>query len=96
MEELAGLRGNTFEGVFFTEEPAPPTAQPLGQVKIEISRQNSNLLEVKSQLARQARAKGANVIAGFTYGQRAHRGLRLLALKWDTESWHGEGLAIRM
>lgn len=96
MEELNGLRGNTFEGIFFTEQPPPPGAQSLGPVKIEISRQNSNLLEVKTHLAQQARALGANAVAGFNYGQRAHRGLRLLALKWDTESWHGEGQAVRL
>jgi hypothetical protein len=96
MEQWQGLRGNSFEGVFFTEEQPPAGAQMLGRVQAEISRQNSNLMEVKSRLAQQARSKGANAVAAFTYGQRAHKGLKLLAFRWDTESWHGDGLAIRL
>jgi hypothetical protein len=96
MEEKGGLRGNTFEGIFFSEQAPPPGARRLGRVTVEISRQNSNLLEVKARLAQQARAKGANAVAGFVYGQRAHRGLRLLTHRWDTESWHGGGEAVRL
>jgi hypothetical protein len=96
MEEKSGLTGNTFEQVFFSEQPPPPGAERLGPVRVEISRQNSNLLEVKSLLAQKARSMGANAIAGFIYGQRAHRGLKLLAFKWDSESWYGEGEAIRL
>jgi hypothetical protein len=81
--------GNFFEGVFFTE--ASPNARLLGPVHVEISRQNSNLFEVKAQLAAQVRSRGGNALVNFRYGQRAHRGLKLLAFKWDTESWHGEG-----
>ena len=43
-----------------------------GRLQAEISRQNSNLTEVKNELAWQATAKRANVIQRFEYGQRAH------------------------
>jgi len=62
---------------------------------VEISRQNSNLTEVKRELAREAADAGATVIANFRYGQRAHPWWELIfTFKWDTESWHGEGDAL--
>lgn len=95
MEELAGARGNWYQGVFFTEGVLHTPAQPCGLIQVEISRQNSNLTEVKNEMARQARAKGANVIQNFRYGQKAHKWWeQVFTLKWDTESWHGAGDAI--
>jgi hypothetical protein len=94
MEERAGLRGSVHDGIFFTEYPAPD-ARAVGRVTVAISRQNSNLFEVKTQMAIRAHRLGANAIVTFRYGQRAHRGLTLLSLfKWDTESWYGEGDAV--
>ena len=95
MEELAGARGNWHQGVFFTEGVVQAPAQPRGRIQVEISRQNSNLTEVKNEMARQATAKGANVIQNFQYGQKAHKWWELVfTFKWDTESWHGAGDAI--
>jgi hypothetical protein len=84
------MRGNNFNGVFFTEQ-AVPNARLLGPVRVEISRQNSNLFEVKTEISKQVLNHGGNALVNFRYGQRPHRGLKLLAFKWDTESWHGEG-----
>ena len=95
MEELAGARGNWHQGVFFTEDVVQAAAHPRGRIQVEISRQNSNLTEVKNEMARQAKAKGANVIQNFQYGQKAHKWWELVfTFKWDTESWHGAGDAI--
>jgi len=92
VEERAGVVGSVQDGIFFTES-STPTARSVGRVVVEVSRQNSNLFEVKTRMATQAQRLGANAISSFRYGQRAHRGLSLL-VKWDTESWYGEGIAV--
>jgi hypothetical protein len=95
MDEVAGARGNWHQGVFFTEGVIRPVAQSRGRIQVEISRQNSNLTEVKNEMARQAAAQGANVIHNFQYGQKAHNWWELVfSFKWDTESWYGTGEAI--
>jgi hypothetical protein len=92
MEEFAGATGNWHDGVFFTEG-IMRGGSPIGDhIEVEISRQNSNLTEVKTEMARQAKARGANVIQNFRYGQKAHQWWELVfTFKWDTESWHGSG-----
>src|SRR3954465_12364032 len=93
--EWHGARGTLQDGVFITEADLPGTA--LGPVKVEISRQNSNLNEVKHRLALQASRLGANAISGFRYGQRRHSVLTYLnPLRWDTEGWYGQGEAKRV
>src|ERR1035437_7956264 len=73
MEEFAGATGNWHDGVFFTEG-IMRGGSPIGDhIEVEISRQNSNLTEVKTEMARQAKARGANVIQNFRYGQKAHQ-----------------------
>lgn len=95
MEEFARAVGNWHEGVFFTEGVVRSAGKPVGPVKVEISRQNSNLAHVKSEMARQAKAKGANVIQLFRYGQKAHKWWELIfTFKWDSESWYGSGEAL--
>lgn len=98
MDEFGGTLGNWHEGVFFTEGTLRCPSHPLGPIRVEISRQNSNLSEVKTRMAREATRRGANVIQNFTYGQKAHKWyetLFALTFKWDTESWHGSGHAVR-
>lgn len=95
MEEVAGARGNWHQGVFFTEGVVQTRAHQQGRIQVEISRQNSNLTEVKNEMARLAIAKGANVIQNFQYGQKAHPWWELVfTFKWDTESWHEAGDAV--
>jgi hypothetical protein len=94
-DQFYGVAGTVQDGVFFTEAIIPG-AIAVTPVAVEISRQNANLFQVKSEMAQRARAAGASVIMGFRYGQRAHRGLALLKLKWDSESWHGEGVAVQV
>jgi len=95
MEEFLGARGNWHKGVFFTEGAVQAHSVPNGRILVEISRQNSNLTEVKNEMANQAVARGANVIQNFEYGQKAHKWWELVfSFKWDTESWHGAGDAV--
>ncbi len=94
MEQRWGVRGTVMEEIFFTEQ-AIPSASTITHLHVEISRQNSNLTEVKRQLATQVRECGGNALVNFRYGQKKHNWWEYLALKWDTESWHGEGDAVR-
>jgi uncharacterized protein YbjQ (UPF0145 family) len=48
-------------------------------------------------MAREAKSIGANAIMNFKYGQKKHKTWELvLTFKWDTESWHGEGDAVKV
>jgi hypothetical protein len=91
--ERHGVKGTIADDVFFSER-AVSGGQVVAHIRVEISRQNGNLGHIKQKMAAQATAAGATVIANFRYGQRSHRGLRLLMPKWDTESWYGEGDAL--
>ena len=93
MIERHGVKGTIADDVFFTEDSVDG-GRLATRIKVEVSRQNANLGQVKQKMAAQATAAGATVIANFRYGQRPHRGLRLLLPKWDTESWYGEGDAL--
>ena len=93
MENRFGVPGTETDGIFFTEKEIGHAKQ-VKHISVEISRQNANLFQLKKRMAGEAQRVGANAIMNFRYGQRAHRGLKLLALKWDTESWHGEGEAV--
>jgi hypothetical protein len=96
MEIRAGVKGTVLDDIFFTED-AIPGASPLRHLHVQISRQNSNLLEVKERLAREAKSIGATAIMNFRYGQKKHEWWELVfTFKWDTESWHGEGDAVKI
>lgn len=96
METRAGVKGTVASDIFFTEEAIPSTSV-LRHLHVEISRQNSNLLEVKERLAQEAKSLGATAIMNFRYGQKKHEWWQLVfTFKWDTESWHGEGDAVRI
>jgi hypothetical protein len=97
MESLDGARGTFYDGIFFTEEPVDRQRLSDKLVKVEISRQNSNLQQVKQHLAKQVRKVGGNALVGFRYGQRSHSIIKqVFTFKWDTESWHGQGYVARM
>jgi len=95
MIERYGACGTEQDGIFFTESQIAG-AKVLEHIHAEISRQNANLTMVKESLARQATDLGANAVMNFRYGQRAHGLLELISFKWDTESWRGEGDAVRL
>ena len=95
--EKFGMPGTEFEGVFFTESPPPPGTQVLREVTAKRNRQNSNLTEIKSSLAQQAVAVGANAVVLFRYGQRAHKWWeQAFTFRWDSEAWYGEGKAVQL
>lgn len=95
MESRFGVRGTVCDGIFFTES-AISSATVLRHVHVEISRQNADLTEVKTRLAQQAKALGVTAITNFRYGQKKHQWWELVfTFKWDTESWHGEGDAVK-
>lgn len=97
METRFGVQGTVHKDIFFTESLPQVPSTSVGPIKVEISRQNSNLLQVKDRMVGQAIAKRANVIANFRYGQRKHKTWQLIfTFKWDTESWYGEGDALRI
>lgn len=96
METRLGVNGTLCDDVFFTESNITGIA-PIRKIHVEISRQNSNLFEVKKQMAGEAKSIGANAVMNFKYGQKKHKTWELvLTFKWDTESWHGEGDAIKI
>jgi hypothetical protein len=96
METRSGAKGTLSNGVFFCES-AIPKAEYKGFVSVEISRQNSTLSAVKEALAAKAVQLGGNAVADFRYGQKAHPWWeQIFTLKWDTESWFGEGKAVRI
>ncbi len=93
--EWHGARGTVHDGIFVTEDDLP--GQSIGLVSVTIGRQNANLSEIKDRLAREAAGRGANAVTELRYGQRKHGPLQLLnPLRWDTESWVGEGNAKRV
>ena len=96
MEERYGVKGTVNSNIFFAETTIPG-ARPIRHLHVEVSRQNSNLFEIKELLAKQAASVGANAVMNFRYGQRKHKTWELVfSFKWDTESWHGEGDAVAM
>jgi hypothetical protein len=93
MEQRFGTTGTLQDGVFFTEGTIDGVTT-VKRVKVEISRQNANLTQVKARMAQQAQKAGADAIMNFRYGQRKHATWKLLLPKWDTESWYGEREAV--
>ena len=83
------------DGVAFTEDILE--APVIGSLRVRARRQNATLLELKVEMARQARALGGNAIMRFTYTQSADSPLRnVLSLRWDTERLIGTGDVIRI
>lgn len=97
MFNRAGLSGNEVHGIFFSEGFAPPGVKVIRRISVSRNRQNSNLNEIKTMMAKYARSAGANAIVGFKYGQRSHKWWQLVfTFKWDSEAWYGEGDAVNL
>jgi hypothetical protein len=95
MESRFGVRGTVYDGVFFTEAQIPG-AKVIRHLHVEISLQNADLGQVKRRLAAEARDCDATAIMNFRYGQKKHQWWELVfTFKWDTESWHGNGDAVK-
>lgn len=87
MIEHRGVRGTMFGDVFFTEATMEDGVVK-GRIRVRVPGQNRNLDEVKRQMAKKAKRKGATTVANFRYGQK--RGF----FSWDDMSWFGEGDAV--
>jgi hypothetical protein len=93
--EWHGARGTIHRGVFITEQELP--GDDLGSLSVTIGRQNADLGQLKEHLATEALRRGANAVAVLSYGQRKHGPGQLMnPFRWDTESWFGEGQALRV
>ena len=62
MELRNGVKGNVCKDIFFTESEISGVT-PIKHVHVEISRQNSNLTEVKERMAQEVKILGANASA---------------------------------
>lgn len=83
------------DDVAFTEDVLQ--APVLGTLRVRARRQNATLLELKMDMARQAKLLGGNAIMRFTYTQTADSPLRnVLSLRWDSERLLGTGDVIRL
>lgn len=82
-----------YEGMIISEGRLEKS-QSLGMIEADLSfkigAQLKSLRDVKSELAMQARALGANAIENFTYGQK-HRWLAI-----DDVAFWGKGIAVRI
>jgi hypothetical protein len=96
VENRYGVQGTVQSGVFFTEDKVAGAAV-IRRVEADISRQNSNLSEIKEELSRQALSFGGNAVMNFKYGQKKHQWWELVfTFKWDTESWFGTGDVVKL
>ena len=87
---IAKEKGYVFQGIFFSEQEIP--GRIIEHIKVEISRQNSNLIEIINKKVEKVKELGGKSISNFKYGQRKHKAWELVfTFKWDTESWYGEG-----
>ena len=97
MIEKYGVKGTIKDEIFFTEQEIKNVHKNLGEIKTSISGQNKNLSILKKKMAKIANSKDANVIMCFEYNQKAHKWWeQVFTFKWDSESWHGKGIAVRM
>lgn len=82
-----------YEGMIISEGRLEKS-QSLGMIEADLSfkigAQLKSLRDVKSELAMQARALGANAIENFTYGQK-HRWLAI-----DDVAFWGKGIAVHI
>ena len=69
MIERFGRKGTEHEGVFFTEEPILDCVK-LGELKVDSRKQNTNLTQLKSQIATQVKQLGGNALENFKYVQQ--------------------------
>src|SRR4051812_37609908 len=84
-----GVRGTELFGVFFTESSLPH-AKTIKRATARSGRQNIGLVELKQQLAQQARAAGADAVANLRYQQRA------TVFSFSSIEWLAEGDLVSM
>jgi hypothetical protein len=86
---LGHAKGTLFGGVYFTEA-TPAEGTTLGSCIARSDVQNTNLETLKKSLAQQVHAQGGNVLAAFTYVQRAN------FFSFSSVSWEAKGIAMKL
>ncbi len=96
METKYGVKGLIHYGIFISEKDIPE-AELIQHIEVKISRQNADLNQIKDLLAIKAQELGVQTVMNFRYGQIKHSLLSYLnPFKWDSESWYGEGDAVKI
>ena len=88
MIQRFGRKGTEFDGVFFTEGPIVGGVK-LGELKVESRKQNTNLDELKQQLASQVKSLGGNALENFNYVQQG------TVMSFSSTRWRATGTAVR-
>ena len=78
-----------FAEVFFTEA-AIDSGQALGQCLAKSNVQNTNLEQLKQELAQQVKGMGGNALSQFTYVQKAN------FFSFSSVTWEAKGIATRV
>lgn len=79
-------RVSEYDGIIFCEGAL--AGAEVSEIKVELSRQNALLSELKSRMASQAKSFGANAIINYSYQQEKK------LFGWDGLSLVGTGTAI--
>lgn len=88
MLERFGRKGTEFDGVFFTEGSIDRGTK-LGPVDVESRKQNTNLDELKRQLATKVKKLGGNALENFKYVQQG------TVFSFSSTRWRASGIAVR-
>ena len=88
MIERYGRKGTEYDGVFFTEGPITVGAK-LGELKVDSRKQNTNLDELKKQLASEVKRLGGNALENFKYVQQG------TVMSFSSTRWRATGTAVR-
>lgn len=86
---VGGALGRVHEDVFFTEG-LPEGAEVLKSLQVTSDVQNTNIDSLKSRLASQVKLAGGNVLADFTYFQRA------TIFSFSSVRWEATGKAAKV
>ena len=89
MIEKYGRKGTEFDGVFFTEGPISGGVK-LRELMVESRKQNTNLEELKKQLAAQVKRLGGNALENFNYVQQG------TVFSFSSTRWRATGTAVKV
>ena len=88
MIERYGRKGTEYDEVFFTEGPITVGAK-LGELKVDSRKQNTNLDELKKQLASEVKRLGGNALENFKYVQQG------TVMSFSSTRWRATGTAVK-
>ena len=88
MIERFGRKGTEHEGVFFTEGRISDGVK-LGELKVESRKQNTNLTQLKTQMASRVKQLGGNALENFNYVQQG------TVFSFSDTRWRATGTAVK-